>query len=212
MYLFSRSTRLAGGKTAEAMAWAVGITEQVNKVTELGVSLYSSVYSPASGTLVWSAFVPDLATLEAAGDKLQADDKIIKLGDKGASLTTGGLDDNLSQVLGGTVDPALDIEYVSVVQAVCATGKVGRGVEVGIDIAQRVEKITGTPTIFTLNTTGTYGGVGWASGHANVRAMEASEAALMADSTWGEYVDRETAGVYADEPSLTTQVIYRRVV
>src|ERR1700730_15542776 len=196
MYLFSRSTRLAGGNTTEAMAWAVGITEQVNKVTELGVSLYSSVYTPASGTLVWSAFVPDLATLAAA------DDKSIKLGDKGASLTTGGLDDNLSQVLGGTVDPALDIEYVSVVQAVCATGKVGRGVELGIDIAQRVEKITSTPTIFTLNTTGTYGGVGWASGNANVRAMEASEAALMADPTWGEYVDRETAGVYADEAAL----------
>jgi hypothetical protein len=39
MYLFSRVTRLTGGNTREAMAWAVGITEQVNKVTGLGVSL-----------------------------------------------------------------------------------------------------------------------------------------------------------------------------
>jgi hypothetical protein len=193
------------------MAWAVGITEQVNKVTGLGVSLYTSVYSPGFGTLVWSSFVPDLATLEAAGDKLQADDKFVALGDKGATFTNGGLDDSLSQVLSGDPDPTLDVQYVTVVQAVCATGKLTRGVELGIDIAQRVEKITGTPTLFALNVTGTYGGVGWASPHANVQAMEASEAALMADPTWGEYVDREVTGVYADEPSMTTQLIYRRI-
>ena len=96
-------------------------------------------------------------------------------------------------------------------QAVCASGKLARGVELGIDIAQRAEKIAGAPTLFTINVTGTYGGVGWATGHANVRAMEASQAALTADPTWGEYVDRETMGVYADEPSMTTQIIYRRI-
>ena len=211
MYLFSRRVRIAGGHTRNAMEWAIGQTEKVNKITGLQVSLYMQLFSPEVGVMAWSTFVPDLATLEAAGDKLNVDDDFVSATDKGAALLVGGADDTLAQVIYGEPDPNRQIEYVTTVRAVCAAGSVARGLELGVDLAQRVEKITGTPSLFLADVTGMYGGVGWASGHANVQAMEAAQQKLAADPSWAKYVDKEVKETYADEPSLTTQLIYRRV-
>jgi len=83
--------------------------------------------------------------------------------------------------------------------------------EVGVELAKRAEKITGTPTLFLSDVTGSYGGVGWISGHQNVHAMQKAQDALQADTGWAQLLDKQTRGVYAEAPSLTTQLIYRRV-
>jgi hypothetical protein len=210
MFLFTRRVRIDAGHNREAMEWALGQTEKVKQITGLQVSLYMQVFSPEVGAIGWSTFVPDLATLEAAGDKLNADDAFLSALEKGAALTVGGADDTLSQVIHGEPDPNRQIEYVTGVRAVCATGNLARGLELGVEIAQRAEKITGTPTLFLADVTGTYGGVGWVSGHANVQAVEAAQQALAADPGWAKYLDKEVRDTYAEEPSLTTQLIYRR--
>jgi len=46
MYLFSRQAQLAPGNTRAAMTWATGITEKVNQITGLEVSLFSLTFSP----------------------------------------------------------------------------------------------------------------------------------------------------------------------
>jgi hypothetical protein len=211
MYLFSRQIRFGPGKTREQMDWALGQTEKVNQITGLQVNLFMQVYSPEFGRVGWSTFVPDLATLEAAGDKLQADDSFVAATDKGAGMTVGGADDTLAQVIYGEPDPNRQIEYVTVVRAVCATGNVARGMEAGVELAQRAEKIMGTPALFLADVTGIYGGVAWASAYENVQALEAAQQALNGDPSWAQFVDKATAGVYAEEPSLTTQTIYRRI-
>jgi hypothetical protein len=190
---------------------AIGITEKVNQITSLGVGLYTQVFSPEVGTLVWSAFVPDLAALEAATDKLNADDGFVSMADEGASLTTGAVDDSLVQIVYGQPDPNRHVEYATVIQAVCANGKVGRGIELGMEIAQRAEKTIGTPVMFVTAVTGTYGGVGWITGHNDIHAVEAAQEALAADTKFTEFVDRETGSVYAAEPELTTQLLYRLI-
>ena len=127
MYLFNRQIRFGPGNTREQMEWALGQTERVNQITGLQVGLYMEVYSPQVGAVGWSTFVPDLPALEAAGDKLQADDAFVSATDKGASMTVGGATDSLAQVVYGEPDPARQIEYVTVVRAVCATGSVAKG-------------------------------------------------------------------------------------
>jgi hypothetical protein len=126
-------------------------------------------------------------------------------------MTVGGADDTLAQVIYGEPDPNRQIEYVTVVRAVCATGNVARGTEAGIELAERAEKIMATPTLFLADVTGMYGGVGWVSGYENAQALEAAQQALNGDEHWAKFVDKETKGVYAEEPSLTTQIIYRRL-
>jgi hypothetical protein len=211
MYLFSRQIRFGPGNTRDQMEWALAQTEKVNQITGLQVGLYMQVYSPEVGAVGWSTFVPDLAALEAAGDKLNADDSFVAAIDKGSAMTVGGASDSLAQVIYGEPDPNRQIEYVTVVRAVCATGNVAKGMEAGVGLAQRAEKIMGTPSLFLADVTGNYGGVAWASGYENVQALETAQQALNRDEGWAKFVDKETKGVYAEEPSLTTQIIYRRL-
>lgn len=211
MYLFSRQVRLGGGQTRKALEWALAQTEKVNQITGLEVGLFTQVFSPEVGVMSWSTFVPDLATLETAGDKLNVDDGMVAATDAGAAFVEGGAHDRLLQVVHGEPDPTRRIEYVTSVTAICASGHVGRAMELGVEIAVRAEKITGTPTMFVSDVTGNYGGVGWLTGHENVQAMEAAEQAMAADASWLKFIDKETAGVYAENTSPTTSTIYRRL-
>jgi hypothetical protein len=211
MFLFTRRVRFAGGNTRDAMDWALAQTDKANKISGLTVRLFAQVYSPEVGSISWSTFVPDLGALEAGGDKLNTDDDFVTATDDGAALIVGGAHDTLSQVVFGQPDPEREIEYVTSVRAVCATGSLARGTELGVEIAQRAEKITGTPTMFLADVTGTYGGVGWISGHQNVRALQKAQEALQADASWAQYLDKHTRGVYAEAPFLTTQLIYRHL-
>jgi len=211
MYLFSRRLRLAPGNTRKSIEWALGQNESVNKITGLPVSLFMQVYSPKVGSLAFSTFVPDLAALEAAGDKLNADDTFASGVDAGASMIASGPDDLLAQVIYGEPDPNRQVEYATVVQSTCATGNIGKGMEVGIELAQRAEKVMDTPVLFLANVTGNFGSVGWLSGHENVQALEATQEALASDTDWAQFVDKKTKGVYTDDPTQTTQLIYRRL-
>jgi len=83
MYLFSRRARLSGVKIRESIAWATNVTERVSQTTGMQLRLWNQTFSPAVGTLVWSTFVPDLATLEAANDKLMVDDAYNDLVERG---------------------------------------------------------------------------------------------------------------------------------
>ncbi len=194
------------------MTWATGITESVNKITGLNVSLFAQTWSPDLGTLVWSAFVPDLATLEAANDKLLVDDAYVSMVDAGAKFSGGGPDDALLQVVHGEVDPNRQVEYVTAVQTVCANGSVARGIELGVEIAQRAEKSTGLPGLFTTAATGPYGSVGWFTGYANVGELEHAQQALAADTKFAQFIDKSVPGVYAEDPLASQQLIYRRIV
>jgi hypothetical protein len=193
------------------MTWATSITEKVNNITGLPVRLFALTFSPEVGTLSWSTFVPDLSTLEAANDKLLVDDDYVSMVDAGAKFALGGADDTLLQVVYGEPDPSRQIDYVTVVQTVCASGNLTKGIELGVEIAQQAEKTLGTPVLFGTGVTGSYGAVGWFSGYANVQEMERAQQALAADAKFGAFVDKSVRGVYVDDPSETRQLIYRRI-
>jgi hypothetical protein len=212
MYLFSRRARLAPGNTRAAMTWATDITEKANQITDLSVSAFTSTFSPEVGTVVWSTFAPDLASLEAANDKLLADDGYVVMIDEGSRLIESNIDDALLQIVHGEVDPSRRVEYATTVQAVCASGSVARGMELGVEIAQRVENITGVPSLFATGVTGPYGSVSWFSGFADAREMDRAQQALSADASFARFIDDNVRGVYAEDFTITRQLIYRRLV
>ena len=164
------------------MTWATSINEKVNQITGLNVGLYAQTFSPEVGTLSWSTFVPDLPTLEAATDKLLVDDAYVSMVDAGAKFALGGADDTLLQIVSGEPDPSRQIQYVTTVQTVCASGNLTKGIELGIEIAQQAEKVVGTPVLFATGVTGNYGAVAWLSGYADVQEMERAQQALAGDA------------------------------
>ena len=212
MYLFSRRARLAPGNTQAAMTWAIEITEKVKQITGLNVSLFTPIFSPQVGMLSWSTFVPDLATLEAATDKLAADVGYASMVDSGAKFGEGGADDALLQIVYGEPNQNRKVEYATSVQSVCANGGVVRGIELGVEIAQRAEKAMGVPGMFGTGTTGDYGSVVWLSGYADIKELETAQQKLAADTKFAEFIDKNVPGVYTDEPTASRQIILRRIV
>ncbi len=211
MYLFSRQTRLAGGHGLRGVEWAAEMCERVNQSTDLDLSLWGRMFSPEFGTIAFTAFVEDLAQIEAAADTLNADNGYIEASNEGAGLTIGGLDDSLGELVHGAPNPDVQPQYVSVVQSVCANGAAVKGIVLGVELAQKAEAITGAPTLFGRNLTGNYGGVSWISGALDVAGLEANQAALAADPDWAAAIEESTAGVYSDDPSVTEQIIWRKL-
>jgi hypothetical protein len=211
MYLFTRRARLAPGRNRDSLEWALSITERARGIIEMPLSLHAQVLSPEWGTLVWSTFVPDLTSLEAATDKLTADDGYLSLADQGGDLTVGGVDDGLYQLVHGEPDPSRSTEYVSAVQTVCAPGSLARGMGLGVEIAQRAEQTTGVPTMFVADVTGTYAQVGWLTAYENIGQFEQAQQKLMSDQGWIELIDREVAGVFTSDPASSSQLLYRRL-
>lgn len=211
MHFFTRTAKVAPGNTRDATEWATGITEQVNQITDLGVTLWASMFGPDYGTLSWSCFVPDLPALEQASDKLLVDNRYVAMADMGASMTVGLAQDVVATIVHGEPDPNRSIEYATVVQAACRNGSLGRGLDVGARVAAKAEEITGTPTLFCAALTGAYGSVAWLTGHESIGALEGSQQKLMADPSWQQMIDEEAGPAYADQPFFTTQTIWRRI-
>ena len=213
MYLFTRTARFGGGHLAESMAWAIGMTERVNAGTDLEVGLYQRVFSPRLGTVAFATFVNDLEALEKANDTLVADGDYLAAVDASAPLLDGtGVDDGLMQIIHGEPDPSRQVTYVATVETVLANGTIARGLEVGVQVAQLAEKITGVPTLFGVNVTGAYGSIGWVTGYESVQQFQESEAALAVDPEWMALLDRDASQVYAESASSSEQLVWRLVV
>lgn len=213
MYMFARAARLGPGSAHEEQAWAVAMTEKVNQISETKVSLWTVFASPGVNTLYWTTFVEDLATLEATNDKLLADSGYHMLLEQGARYTSNEpINDALMQIVHageGTGDPNRMPAYVTEVAAVVAPGGATKGLEIGIEIANRAEKITGTPTSFSVGATGAYGQVAWHTGFESITELQRAQNAIGLDPGFMQYLDENIKGVY--QPGAT-QTIYRRLM
>ena len=212
MYLFGRRAQLSGGKIRKSMEWVADVTNRVRQTTGLQVGVWNQMFSPAVGTLLWTTVVPDLATLEGAFDKLAVDEDYADLVDKGLDYTMPGMvDDVLGVIISGAPDPDRPNEYAIVARASIVSGQIATGMALGVEIAERVEAITGSPTLFMADATGNYGGVGWATGFANIGDLERAQMAVNGDAKFIELIDDKAKGVYNDEPGTATQVVYRHI-
>jgi hypothetical protein len=211
MYLFVRRARLAGGQTRASMMWATEITDRVNQVTGLGVTLHAQVFSAEVGELVWAAAVPDLATLEKGFEKLQVDDFYIAEQDRAHAFMTGPPSDILQQIVHGQMAEQGIGSYTTAGSSVCADGQMSRGVGVAIEVAERVRELTGASTTVSVAQTGPYGGVTWSTAYPGIESLEAAQQAMAADTDLARFIDETIPGVFAADPMGSMQAIYRRV-
>jgi len=212
MYLFTRTARPLLGRTRDLMAWSVNVTEKVNQISQTPVNLWTTAFSPGTGTLVWTTVVDDLSTLEATETKLAADDGYLSLADEGAAFaSTDPVDDHLIQVLHAETDGSSPAPaYAVVVNALLAPGASVRGIELGIEIAQRAKAITGTSTSFGVGVTGPYGMVTWVTGADSVDQLQRSQEATAADAEFAKLVDAQGSDAYM--AGSATQIVYRKIL
>jgi hypothetical protein len=198
MYLFSRMVRLGAGNPEKQLDWALKITEKVNQISEIPVTLWSSVFSPRSQSLVWTATAEDLLTFETVEGKLVSDSGYVALVEEGAKHTSNDpIDDGLLQIV--FADPAaaeMEATYATTVQATLAPGSSTRGMELGVETAQRAGKITGCPTSFAVSLTGPYGSVEWLTVYRSVEELQRGQEAIAADPSFAKLADEQLSQVY----------------
>jgi hypothetical protein len=56
------------------------------------------------------------------------------------------------------------------------------GIELGVEICQRVKKVTGSPSSFGVTSTGPYGGVIWITGFPSMAELQRAGEALNGDA------------------------------
>ena len=212
MYLYSTSVRPGMANPAKVMDWALRMTEKINQIGEVPSTLWTSVMSPATGTLAWTSVVSDLGIIEATEAKLFADSGYMALVDEAIGLmsATEPPVQMLMQLVHGDSDAAnFDAQYASTVLATLAPGSMRTGIELGVDIAQRVKRITGLPTSFAVGVTGDYGAVMWVSLAETIQQLQAGNEALGADEEFSKVLDKDAAKAYlpAAEQSITRKVV-----
>lgn len=207
MYLFTRRGRLTRG--VQGVLWATTIRDHVSQLIGNEVGLWATAYSPATGTVTWTSWWSDLATLDAAMRRLTADKRYVELVVEGIEYMPLGVDDALFQSLYMTDGDMSSMNVVGTVSAVTAVGKAVEAVTSGIAIAQKFESITGQPSGFHVNVTGNYGGVGWLSAYPDLAAFEAANSKVSADASWLAYLDSLTC--YGTDVSATQSTLYQKI-
>ena len=209
-YLFTRSLRLAPSNLVDSMAWSIKMTEKVNQIAEIKVSLWSPVMSPQINTLIFSAVVEDLSLLTATDEKLMADAGYLDLVQEGSKYTADtGVDDQLMRIIHADPDAGDSSEYASVVRAVVTPGSFVDGITLGVEIAQRAKAITGRPVQFGQATTGVYGEVGWIALYDSIEQVQAADEALGSDADFAALLDAKAAKAYL--PGHSKQRISRKL-
>lgn len=210
MYLFTRQTRLSPDHVRDGMEWAVGLTEKVNQITALNVGLWASMLSPGTGTISWGTTTESLTELEDASAKLMVDDMFVDMANRGAAFTNGVIEDRTAQFLHNDGDATPNPSYVAVVQSQLANGSFQRGVEAGIEIAQRAKQLGGLSTSFLIGTTGAFGSVAWITAAPTLKELEQAEQAVNMNPDFVKFLDEEASSCYL--PGITTQAIWQRIV
>jgi len=211
MYLYSTALRPRAANPAKVMDWAIRMTEKVNQIGEIPSSLWTATMSPAMGTLAWTSVVPDLAVIEDTESKFAADAGYTSLVDEAAGLLAGSepADQQLMQLVHADADAGrIDVHYALTVRGMLVPGEARRGIELGVELAQRAKQITGRPTTFAVGVTGDYGAVMWVSLAETIQQVQAANEALDANEDFGKSLDKEAAKVYLPG---ATQTLSRKI-
>jgi hypothetical protein len=210
MYLYSTSARSGVANPVKVMEWALNMTEKINQISEVRTSLWTSAMSPAMGTMAWTSVVSDLAIIEDTEAKLAADPGYNDLvGQATSLLSSDAADQTLMQLVHADPDAAaVDAHYASTTRATLAPGSMVSGIELGVELAQMVKKITGRPTSFAVSVTGDYGAVMWVSMAETIQQVQASIEAINSDTNFAKAVDNKAGKAYLPG---ATETISRKV-
>jgi hypothetical protein len=190
MDLFSRNVMMTGAP-ATYMAFATEMRAYVSDKLGQEIALWSVGFGAPRGAMTYTARVDGLAGVQAMNATLMGDaDYIAKLA-TGAAMGGGPAEDSLMQPLHGELgDPPPVGSVATVTTAVIGNGAYADAIGWGIEMAQLVESISGTPTIFAMSAFGAFGQVVWINVAADAAAADAAGNAVNSNA---DYMGRLSA-------------------
>lgn len=163
MHMFSRRVVMSG-LPADYLAYATDMRSFVSQKTGTEVSLWAMGFGAPAGTMVFSARVEGVAGVQAIQAKLADDAEYAAKLAAGAAMIAAPSEDSLAQPIHGEVSEAPPVGSVATVtSATIANGAYAAAIGWGVEMAQLAEKVTSMPTMFLMNSFGTFGQVTWIS-------------------------------------------------
>ena len=215
MYVFARTLQVHGGDLQGALTWATTIAERAHQTSGTPVSLWSRVYSQGVGTLAFTTFAPDYTSLEAFSDKLMVDEGYLEMVSQGSKhIIQGTVNDMVSQIMHPAEVPTTPItaDYAGVIQTTCANGCLAEGLALGVEIAQKVNELTGLQCSFRVDTGSTFGAVSWVTLYPTAADIDRANEIQFTDAAFLEMIDQKAGRAYTDTPGASTEHMYRRLI
>lgn len=186
MYLFTRTANLRGSPR-QTLPWVQSITEAVNANTSLDVSLWNADFGLPIGTVAWNTVVETQTAFAEATAPLLAHEGYLDLLEAGQDLIPVPAEDALREMIHGSPDGADGVGSVAhVTTGIAALDHIGDTMAWSVEIAQHVEKITGTPVSVWSGAFGQMGEITFISVHGTVAEAETANAAANADAGYLE--------------------------
>lgn len=218
MFTFTRSIRLVTGVSgagylADPMPWANALTK---KASEISVGrgfepfrLWTHSYSQDNAVLLWTLGAETWASIEVIDDALGEDSDFLTLVAQGINYTSSeAAQDSFYRILENPSGIDLDnTRWVTVWRASALPNEVGRAADAGIEIAQHVSKLGGSPTTVAVAMTGGQGSFEWKAYHDSVDSM--AHALQTLDS---ENLDFLTFAPKQTRPSFDGASVTRRIL
>jgi len=176
MHLFTRTVHMAG-PWPDIMSYAADMRAYVSDKSGLDLALWSVGFGAPLGTMVYAARIDGLAGVMEVNAKF-ADDAEYHAKLAAGLQYRGAMPprDSLAQaVYGEFTDESPPVGSVALVTtAQIANGKYDAGFGWGVDVAQHVENLQGSPVMFLMETTGAFGQVTWISVYPDAAALDAA--------------------------------------
>lgn len=165
------------------MTWATEITDIVNRVGP-PTSLWQGLFGAPVGTYSWNTMVESRAQVGEVMTQVMNDPDFHASLEEGQQfLSPIPTQDQLHRFVAGTeVDaPSPAGTVAEVITAVAAPGRLADALEWGPQIAVKVGGIIQRPTMFMLDSYGTFGQMSWASLYPDLAACDTAQDTLMND-------------------------------
>jgi hypothetical protein len=192
MHMFSRVGTLMGG-VRRPLEWATEVTEKVNSVLDLEVTMWTASFGYPVGTVAWSSMVESRQQLVDETAKLMGDDGYLKLVEKGQEFATTPMEDHLRTIVHMTAEPAGAPPVgasAEIITATPAAGKIGEAMAWGISMTDTFASVTGADSAFLNDAYGTFGQMSWMSVFDSPADVDAAAEATMADAKYMASIDQ----------------------
>lgn len=182
MYLFARRLTTMGSPR-RTMSWATRITDHANSVAPLDIMCWSTTFGHPIGTFAWTTLVDTEQTLADGTAALAADEKYLDLVDEAADLVAAPGVDELGNVIHGAAgdSPPPVGTIASVTRGTALVDRLADAVTWSVDMAQHVERVSGTPVAVATGVYDTMGVISWIATAPDRAAAEANRAAMQSD-------------------------------
>lgn len=159
MLLFTRVVTLTGGPR-RILPWVGEITAYVNANSPLEISAWAGTFGHPIGTVGWTALVDSEASLAAGTGALLSQGAYLDMIEGAADLLAVPGLDRLGQIVHGEPTERAPLGAVArIVSGVAVLSRLGDAITWGIDMAQYMEKLNGSPTMMLTDVYGTLGGL-----------------------------------------------------